>query len=150
MRTVFLNHLEEELSTLQRTDFATLHLQIHGNFIYLAETQMKQVTAEIHQINMFNNHQNTKILSKPKMVYKVIIKCGSSIAVKYFLNAKMALKLFFMIKHEGQNQLSDYKCRNIYQQHFWQPLYAGSRSFNPPFPLGTTHFNKRERVSDSS
>lgn len=67
------------------------------------ETEMKQVTAEIHQNNMFNNHQKTRILSKIKMVYRVVIKHGSSTAVKYFSNAKMALKLFFMIKHECQN-----------------------------------------------
>lgn len=36
---------------------------------------------------------------------------------------------------------------NIYQQHFWQPLQAGSQSFNLPFPLWTTHLNKkRERL----
>lgn len=56
---------------------------------------MKQVTTEVHQINMFNNHQNPKILSKTKMVYRVVIKHGSSTAVKYFSNAKMALKIIF-------------------------------------------------------
>lgn len=59
--------------------------------MYPAEGQMNQMTAEIHQINMFNNHQSTKILFKIKWSKNMVQTLLSNV-----LNKKKSVKSILM------------------------------------------------------